>query len=127
MTTIENAVGKYFEDCRNGCNNLILCEDLFKAVGRNDKMFIMDIRKKEDYEIGHIENAVNIFWYEVDEFLDVLPKDEKIIVVCYSGQSAGQVVSLLKILGFDACALKGGMLNGWSQTDFPIEAGCGWE
>jgi len=125
MNTIETAVKKYFEDCRNGCNNLITCEELFKAMGRKDNLFVMDIRKKEDYEKGHIENAVNIFWYEVDEFLDALPKDDKIIVVCYSGQSAGQVVSLLKVMGFDACALKGGMMNGWSKTDLPIEAGCG--
>ena len=55
---------------------------------------------------------------------DILPKDKKIIVVCYTGQTAGQVVSILRLLGYDACSLKGGMVNGWMKDQMPIEAGC---
>ncbi len=86
----------------------------------------MDIRKKADFAENFIEGSVQCEWDEVFEFIedDILPKDQKIIVVCYTGQTAGQVVSLLRILGYDACSLMGGMVNGWMKDSMPIEAGC---
>ena len=126
MFELPKAIEKYFEDCQKGKNNLITSEALGELLkqGPND-LFLLDIRKKEDFEKGHIPGAFNTFWYEVGEIIDVLPKDKKIVVACYSGQSAGQVVSLLKVLGYDAYSLAGGMVNGWSKSNLPLEEGCG--
>lgn len=65
-------------------------------------------------------------WSEVNKFIeeDILPKDKKIIVVCYTGQTAGQIVGVLKLLGYDACSLMGGMVNGWLKDAMPIESTC---
>lgn len=125
MGEVRELVDRYFEDLNNGCNNLISCEDLYKSIGRGDDLYILDIRKEEDFEKEHIDGGENVFWPYVGDFLNHLPKDKKIIVVCYSGQSAGQVVSLLRILGYDACSLKGGMNNGWKKGDLPLSSGCG--
>lgn len=126
MKDLKEAVQVYFEELKKGCNNLIDCQGLFKKINGKEKLFILDIRKKEDFEKGHIENAVHSEWPEVWDFIDedALPRDEKIIVVCYTGQTAGQVVSILKLLGYDACSLKGGMMNGWDKDNMPIKAGC---
>lgn len=126
MDLIQERVKQYFKDCKNGCNNLITPEELLNMIkGKKKDFFILDIRKEEDFEKEHISGAVNIFWYEVGDFLDALPKDQKIIVVCYSGQSAGQIVAILRLLGYDACSLKGGMMHGWLKDSLPIESGCG--
>ncbi|WP_138204964.1 rhodanese-like domain-containing protein [Haloimpatiens lingqiaonensis] len=126
MSELKKAVEFYFEDLKKGCNNLIDCETLFKNLSTKDKLFILDIRKEADFEKGHIESAIHSEWPEVWDFIDTdaLPKDKKIIVVCYTGQTAGQVVSILKLLGYDACSLKGGMMNGWNKSDMPIKSGC---
>lgn len=126
MSVLVDSVKTYFNDLEKGCNNLIDCESLYKKIGAKDEIFILDIRKAEDFDKGHIEGAVHSEWSEVWDFIDeeVLPKDEKIIVVCYTGQTAGQTVSILKILGYDACSLKGGMVNGWNKSDMPVAAGC---
>lgn len=126
MDEITKAIEKYFVDCQNGFNNIITSEKLNELLTRDkNQVFILDIRKKEDYEKGHISNAYHTFWYEVGEIIEALPKEKKIVVVCYSGQSAGQVVSLLKIMEYDAYSLAGGMINGWSKMSLPIEEGCG--
>lgn len=126
MFEISKAVEEYFKDCQRGCNNLISAEKLSELMKEDiSKPFLLDIRKKEDYEKGHISEAYHTFWYEVGEIIDALPKDRKIVVICYTGQASGQVVALLKITGYDACSLSGGMLNGWSKLDFPLEEGCG--
>jgi len=122
MQEIRAAVDRYFEDLKNGNNNLITCEKVTEMKNKGEDFFVLDIRKPEDFENRHIENSVNIFWSEVGDNLDDLPKDKHIVVVCYTGQSAGQVVSLLRLLGFEACSLKGGMTC--DHDSLPMDASC---
>lgn len=126
MEHLKDAVKIYFEELGKGCNNIIDSKSVFKKKEAGEDVFILDIRKKDDFEKGHIEDAVHSEWAEVWDFidLDVLPRDKKIIVVCYTGQTAGQTVSILKLLGYDACSLRGGMANGWNKESMPVKAGC---
>lgn len=126
MTTTLNSAKRYFDELKKGCNNLVDCKSLYKSIGAEEDLFILDIRKKEDFADNFIEGSVHCEWSQVFEFIEdeVLSKDDKIIVVCYTGQTAGQVVGILRLLGYNACALKGGMLNGWMKEDMPIEATC---
>lgn len=55
-----------------------------------------------------------------------LPTDKPVVVYCYSGQTAGQTVAALRLLGVDAVSLNGGMgvgsnaPLGWVNNDFPV-------
>lgn len=126
MTTVLDSTKRYFDDLKGGCNNLIDCQNLYKCIGAKEDLFILDIRKKEDFAKNFIEDSVHCEWKEVFDFIqeDILPKDKKIIVICYTGQTAGQVVAILKLLGYDACSLMGGMNNGWLKEAMPIQAAC---
>lgn len=126
MERVYQAVETYFDCLKQGSNNLIDCEQFKARLDAGEDQFILDIRKKEDYDAGHIEGAFHSEWAEVWDFIneDVFSKEEKVVIVCYTGQTAGQVVSLLKILGYDACSLKGGMVHGWELNDMPIAASC---
>ena len=81
---------------------------------RNNKVFkIIDIRSEEDFQNGHIENAMNIpaeqmIYYFENEFT---PSDyESIAMVCYSGQAASYVTGVMRMLGYDnVFAMKFGM------------------
>ena len=66
--------------------------------------YIVSVRKQEDYEQAHIPTAV---WMDAKtlftaESLAKLPTDKQIMVYCYTGQTASQVVSALRMLGYDA-------------------------
>jgi rhodanese-related sulfurtransferase len=126
MAELTQEIKKYFEEIKCGSNNLITSEDLFKKIDAKERMFILDIRKEEDYDAGHISGAFHVDWNEVGEFIedDVFSKDEKVIVACYSGQTAGQVVGIFKSMGYDACSLKGGMVTGSENDNLYIEASC---
>ncbi len=77
--------------------------------------YVIDIRSADDYGTSHIPGAVN------STLGNVLVEAENsaskpIIVVCYSGQSAGHAVCALRLSGFDdAKVLKWGM-SGWGPT-----------
>jgi rhodanese-related sulfurtransferase len=78
--------------------------------------YIMDIRNAESFNAGHITGAHNV------AFTNILTEasnagDKRILVVCYTGQTACYATSLLRLYGFpDAQALKWGM-SGWN-ADF---------
>lgn len=52
------------------------------------------------------------------------PADKRIIVYCYSGQTSGQTVAILRLLGYDAVSLHSGMGvgrtgdRGWANEGF---------
>ncbi len=119
-------INKYFNDLKCGSNNLITSDDLLKRIENKDKMFLLDIRKKEDFDEKHIPTSIHCPWDEVGEFIedDIFKKDEPIIVICYSGQTAGQTVGILRAMGYDACSLKGGINIGWKNDNLPLEASC---
>lgn len=81
------------------------------------KLYLLDIRKKADYDTGHIAGATQVEFaqWAAPENLTKLPKDKKIIVICYTGNTAAQAGMGLRMLGFDAAVLKAGM-NGWAQS-----------
>jgi rhodanese-related sulfurtransferase len=109
----------------------IVSEENAKAIldaGDDDVLFV-SVRRPEHYAEAHIEGAINIpFGKGMQENFASLPADKKLIVYCYTGQTAGQVVGGLRMLGYDAVSLKGGMgmaANeplGWMAQGYPTVA-----
>lgn len=109
----------------------IVSEENAKAIfdaGDEDVLFV-SVRKPEHYAEGHIEGAINMpFGKGMQDNFASLPADKKLIVYCYSGQTAGQTVAALRLLGYDAVSLKGGMgvpANnplGWTAKEYPTVA-----
>ena len=79
--------------------------------------FVIDIRSAADFNAGHIKNAVNATMATVLETVATLPKDQNILVTCYTGQNASRAVVALRMMGYTkAYTLKWGMA-GW-HADF---------
>ena len=73
--------------------------------------FVLDLRSQEDFDIGHIKDAVRT------NLADVLTVAEQangkpILVVCYTGQTAARATAALRLMKKEAYCLKWGM-SGW--------------
>jgi rhodanese-related sulfurtransferase len=79
------------------------------------ELFLLDIRSKDVFDAGHIEGASQLDFtaVAVPDNLKQLPKDKKIVVVCYTGNTAAQAMTVLRMLDYDAVVLKFGMM-GWT-------------
>jgi len=76
--------------------------------------YIIDIRGVDDFNLGHIKDAHNTTLGGIlDEAANATKG--KILVVCYTGQTAARGVAALRLSGFDAFCLKWGMC-GWNAT-----------
>ena len=84
-----------------------------------DKVYLIDIRKKEDYDAGHIEGAVNLTEAQVSAHIDSedLSAYSDIVIVCTSGQTAAWLTCLLALEGHtNISSLKWGMCSWNVQT-----------
>lgn len=80
-----------------------------------DQYAIFDIRSATAYGEGHIEGAVNSSLGTI--VADAAGVTKPILVVCFSGQSAGHAVVALRLSGHtDAKVLKWGM-SGWNSNN----------
>ncbi|MAG02745.1 sulfurtransferase [Candidatus Pacearchaeota archaeon] len=126
--------GREFLDSVEDDWNYVLPTDLKLDLIRGHKNFLLDTRKPQDYKKGHIKGSKNIFWLDVlkQNNLKKLPKDKRIIVCCYVGHTASQVLVLLRLLGYNVRVLKFGMgkspaagvpVAGWENYGFDVVKG----
>lgn len=130
---IKDAIDKYYSGLADVSDtmykNYKISEDNAKKLldDEDSSIVFLSIRKADDFAKGHIQGATNIpFGKDMFEKFNKLPKDKKIIVYCYTGQTAGQTVAALRLLGYDAVSLNGGMgmpansPAGWANKGYPV-------
>jgi len=116
--------------------NYKISEDNLKNLidEKDDSIYILSIRGAKDFESGHIARAFNIPWAAgMQESFNTIPKDKTVVVYCYTGQTAGQSTAALRMMGYDAVSLNGGMgmaanaPYGWANKGFDVYEGAGLE
>ena len=63
---------------------------------------VVDVRTPEEYSAGHLDNALNINWYDSDfaTQFDAISKDETVYVYCKKGGRSAKAQEKLFSLGF---------------------------
>lgn len=87
----------------------------------NKGALVIDVRKPEEFEQGHIVNARNIPLERVEQGEEVAKKRNKILLaVCADGSRSGRAANRLRKAGYEnAFSLKGG-LAGWRAENLPL-------
>jgi rhodanese-related sulfurtransferase len=91
----------------------------------NGGAIVIDVRKREDYDAGHIAAARHVPGETIADGAQALErfKDKAIIAYCESGMTAGSAARHLGRLGFTkAYNLRGG-LAAWRQENLPVAKG----
>lgn len=116
-----DAARAYFKSVGTDGNKMISAQNLHDALETNPRAFkVIDIRGKADYDAGHIEGSTHSAWAQFGTILPTLAKKDKIVIACFSGQTSGQTVGVLRTLGFDAYSLQGGINNAWIPSGLPL-------
>lgn len=115
--------------------NYITPIDFYNYVKRNKNKdyYLIDLRSKTEYKKWHIKGAKNIYWQDIlnEENLRNLPKHKPIFLICYVGHTSSQVLTLLKLLGYNVVSIKYGYgispvqyvpVAGWLDYGLPVVA-----
>lgn len=115
-------VDKFVNAIPVGKWHLIDPKDLKEAIDRGEKIFILDVREKAEWDAGRIENAVHIRLTELTDNLDKLPADKKafIVVYCKVGLRGMIALAVLRILGYENVHNLRGGLDAWIAAGYPI-------
>jgi rhodanese-related sulfurtransferase len=95
-------------------------QDAVKLI--NSDAVVIDLRNAEAFAKGHIVNAKNIPFDELQANKDKIAKYAKkaIVAVCDGGMTSGKVVDSLRKSGIEnVYGLKGG-INAWTQANLPL-------
>jgi len=87
---------------------------------KTEDYYFLDVRGYSEYNAEHIEGAINIQAGYLNDRIDELPKDKKIIVHCAGGDRSAIAASVLQQKGFDNVYNLTCGMNGWKQAGFVI-------
>lgn len=93
-------------------NKSVTYEELKKTLKENKDAILIDVRSKQEYKEGHIDEAISIPLYELQIKIGnvVSNKEQPIMVYCQSGVRSLKAIERLKCLGYtNVYCLKGGM------------------
>lgn len=118
---IQTAIEDYYKQTAKetyGKNNISAAQLAELMENSADEICVVDLRSAEDYAAGHIEGAINLpYGKGMQENFSILPTNKTLILQCYSGQTASQTMAGLRVMGYTAYNLSGGM---------GAEGGSGW-
>lgn len=89
-----------------------------KALIKKTHVFI-DVRKKWEYDNGHIKGIKLIPLSEIDTEALKLDKNKSYITVCGVGVRSKTAAEKMQKLGIKVFSMRGGM-NEWQEKGFPI-------
>lgn len=77
-------------------------DEALKLIEDSKEIVIIDVRGKEDYEKGHLTNAINISVDDIEGRLNELEsyKDKPVVLYCNSGKKSGEAAKILADNGF---------------------------
>jgi rhodanese-related sulfurtransferase len=84
-----------------------------KQLIDNKEVIVLDVRTPEEYQEGHIPNAILIPLQELENKLIDLDKEEPYLVVCRSGNRSAQASEILTSNSFAKIYNMTGGMNNW--------------
>jgi rhodanese-related sulfurtransferase len=91
---------------------------------RRREVQIVDVRWPNEWEADHIEGASHIPQDELDDRLEEIDRGRTVVTVCRSGSRSAAAADQLRVEGFRAENLDGGM-QGWADEGFAVTTGAG--
>lgn len=84
-----------------------------EIMDEQSEIMILDVRTQEEYEEGHIENAVLIPDYEIKDKAEkvIADKNKKILVYCRSGRRSASAARILLEMGYTDVLDFGGIIE----------------
>lgn len=79
--------------------NTLSAVDILETMNENEYI-VIDVRTKDEYNTGHIVNAINIPYDEISENIEI-SKDKVLFVYCRSGKRSNIAYNTLKELGYE--------------------------
>lgn len=109
---------------------VLTAKEVTQKIFNKEPLFILDVRNENDFSDwkieGHYFDHLNVPYFDlldgVEDILEKIPSDKKVLVVCAKEGSSVMVSEMLSEAGLSVSYLKGGM-KAWSEHLEPVKVG----
>lgn len=121
LAEMERMVGRLFaEDDASGALQAVTREELLAGLS-SGQVALLDVRPEEEFEAGHLPEAINIPLEQLESMLDKLPADREIVAYCRGPYCvmSHQAVMRLQRLGYRVRRYEEGYPE-WKAAGLPV-------
>lgn len=96
--------------------NIISESDFFEI--QDSDYTLIDVRTQDEFDLGHIDNAINLDFYSETFQNDILslPKNETIVLYCRTNNRSSKTANILKENGFKEISVLEGGITEWVKN-----------
>ncbi|MCL5069362.1 MAG: rhodanese-like domain-containing protein [Actinobacteria bacterium] len=98
----------------------VSADEVFDMLKDKNKYFLLDVRNKNEYTEGHLENSILIPVNELEKRISEISTDKPIIVYCKSGNRSTQAAQILAKSGFTQIYNMTGGITEWIAKGYPV-------
>ncbi len=81
---------------------------LEEYMNDNQEKLMIDLRARTDFEKETYPGAIHMYHKDFCKYIDVLPKDKRIYVFCYTGVTGDEIAEDLSHKGYDIYSIEDG-------------------
>jgi rhodanese-related sulfurtransferase len=109
--------------------NAIQADSLITAYDTNSNFVIIDVRTPADFNTSHIENAININYYDANfsSQISALDHSKAYLLYCQGGSRSGATFTMMQGMHFKEVYNLLGGINSWISNGFPVVSPTGLE
>lgn len=122
LAEMERLVSQLFgSDDPHGSLEAVSRDDLLAGL-REGSVALLDVRPHEEFQAGHLPDAINIPLDELETMLDALPRDREIVAYCRGPYCvlSHEAVERLRKLGFRVRRFDEGFPE-WKAAGLPVQ------
>ncbi len=99
---------------------LLSVHQLKSMLDRGEELLVLDTRGQDEWDSGHIRDALHIYVGHLEQRLAEVPRDKPVAVICNVGHRAGLGASILLRAGYPRVYNVLGSVKAWVAAGFPI-------
>lgn len=122
LAEMERLVSQLFDsDDPDGSLEAVSRDDLLNGL-REGSVALLDVRPHDEFQAGHLPDAINIPLDELETMLDALPRDREIVAYCRGPYCvlSHEAVERLRKLGFRVRRFDEGFPE-WKAAGLPVQ------
>lgn len=92
----------------------MICGEAREMLKTDKEMLLIDVRSPQEYKESHLEGAINLPLYDIEQKAQeqIKRKDTPIIIYCQSGSRSRRAMQILRQEGYENLyEIKGGLDN----------------
>ena len=95
---------------------------VFSEKMAEQKGQVVDVRSPEEYQEGHLKDAVNMHVYDkkFEQYIETLDKEAPVYVYCKAGGRSAEAVQVMKEKGFNSIVELDGGMDAWTEAKKPV-------